>query len=125
MLFGHDVKLQDAINYKTAVDHYNRIIKVACHTTVLTILKHLAQCPHAYMVPFFKCLRINLYVCSPQCSSEAQKLLNIAKELLHTEEAYVRRLDLLDQVTRSLAALLCVFGCLLVQISVSRLCQHS
>lgn len=30
-------------------------------------------------------------------SSEAQKLLNIAKELLHTEEAYVRRLDLLDQ----------------------------
>ncbi|KAM9786015.1 faciogenital dysplasia [Neosynchiropus ocellatus] len=30
--------------------------------------------------------------------SETQKLLNIAKELLHTEEAYVRRLDLLDQV---------------------------
>ncbi|XP_068609538.1 faciogenital dysplasia [Brachionichthys hirsutus] len=30
--------------------------------------------------------------------SEAQKLLNIAKELLHTEEAYVRRLNLLDQV---------------------------
>uniref|UniRef100_A0A672IVQ5 FYVE, RhoGEF and PH domain-containing protein 3-like n=1 Tax=Salarias fasciatus TaxID=181472 RepID=A0A672IVQ5_SALFA len=32
-----------------------------------------------------------------QCS-EAQKLLNIAKELLHTEEAYVKRLNLLDQV---------------------------
>ncbi|XP_008317601.1 faciogenital dysplasia [Cynoglossus semilaevis] len=30
--------------------------------------------------------------------SEDQKLLNIAKELLHTEEAYVRRLNLLDQV---------------------------
>uniref|UniRef100_A0A3Q3XAE1 FYVE, RhoGEF and PH domain containing 3 n=1 Tax=Mola mola TaxID=94237 RepID=A0A3Q3XAE1_MOLML len=30
--------------------------------------------------------------------SEAQKLLNIARELLHTEEAYVRRLNLLDQV---------------------------
>uniref|UniRef100_A0A8C8E083 FYVE, RhoGEF and PH domain-containing protein 3 n=1 Tax=Oryzias sinensis TaxID=183150 RepID=A0A8C8E083_9TELE len=33
----------------------------------------------------------------PHCS-EAQKLLNIAKELLHTEEAYVKRLNLLDQV---------------------------
>lgn len=33
-----------------------------------------------------------------QCS-EAQKLLNITKELLHTEEAYVKRLNLLDQVT--------------------------
>ncbi|KAM9344215.1 faciogenital dysplasia isoform 2-T2 [Pholidichthys leucotaenia] len=30
--------------------------------------------------------------------SEAQKLLNIAKELLSTEEAYVKRLNLLDQV---------------------------
>ncbi|KAM3871631.1 faciogenital dysplasia [Diretmus argenteus] len=30
--------------------------------------------------------------------SEAQKLLNIATELLHTEEAYVKRLNLLDQV---------------------------
>ncbi|XP_071401056.1 FYVE, RhoGEF and PH domain-containing protein 3-like isoform X1 [Centroberyx affinis] len=30
--------------------------------------------------------------------SEAQKLLNIARELLHTEEAYVKRLNLLDQV---------------------------
>nr|XP_019951505.1 PREDICTED: FYVE, RhoGEF and PH domain-containing protein 3-like [Paralichthys olivaceus] len=30
--------------------------------------------------------------------SEAQRLLNIAKELLHTEEAYVKRLNLLDQV---------------------------
>ncbi|GLD49956.1 FYVE, RhoGEF and PH domain-containing protein 3-like isoform X1, partial [Lates japonicus] len=30
--------------------------------------------------------------------SESQKLLNIAKELLHTEEAYVKRLNLLDQV---------------------------
>ncbi|XP_067269023.1 faciogenital dysplasia isoform X2 [Pseudorasbora parva] len=30
--------------------------------------------------------------------SESQKLLNIAKELLQTEEAYVKRLDLLDQV---------------------------
>uniref|UniRef100_A0A674PKT3 FYVE, RhoGEF and PH domain containing 3 n=1 Tax=Takifugu rubripes TaxID=31033 RepID=A0A674PKT3_TAKRU len=39
--------------------------------------------------------------CSPnavlQCS-EAQKLLNITKELLHTEEAYIKRLNLLDQV---------------------------
>uniref|UniRef100_A0A4W6EPG4 FYVE, RhoGEF and PH domain containing 3 n=1 Tax=Lates calcarifer TaxID=8187 RepID=A0A4W6EPG4_LATCA len=30
--------------------------------------------------------------------SKSQKLLNIAKELLHTEEAYVKRLNLLDQV---------------------------
>ncbi|XP_033982376.1 faciogenital dysplasia [Trematomus bernacchii] len=30
--------------------------------------------------------------------SETQRLLNIAKELLHTEEAYVKRLNLLDQV---------------------------
>ncbi|XP_037334134.2 faciogenital dysplasia isoform X2 [Pungitius pungitius] len=30
--------------------------------------------------------------------SETQNLLNIAKELLHTEEAYVKRLNLLDQV---------------------------
>ncbi|XP_060787583.1 faciogenital dysplasia isoform X2 [Neoarius graeffei] len=30
--------------------------------------------------------------------SESQKLFNIAKELLHTEEAYVKRLNLLDQV---------------------------
>ncbi|XP_011600878.1 faciogenital dysplasia [Takifugu rubripes] len=30
--------------------------------------------------------------------SEAQKLLNITKELLHTEEAYIKRLNLLDQV---------------------------
>ncbi|AWP09927.1 putative FYVE RhoGEF and PH domain-containing protein 3-like [Scophthalmus maximus] len=30
--------------------------------------------------------------------SEAQRLLNIARELLHTEEAYVKRLNLLDQV---------------------------
>lgn len=33
-----------------------------------------------------------------QKCSEAQKLLNIAKELLQTEEAYVKRLNLLDQV---------------------------
>uniref|UniRef100_A0A8C6UAB0 FYVE, RhoGEF and PH domain containing 3 n=1 Tax=Neogobius melanostomus TaxID=47308 RepID=A0A8C6UAB0_9GOBI len=33
-----------------------------------------------------------------QKCSEAQKLLNIAKELLHTEEAYIKRLNLLDQV---------------------------
>lgn len=39
-----------------------------------------------------------LTVCLFQCS-ETQKLLNIAKELLHTEEAYVKRLNLLDQVT--------------------------
>ncbi|XP_029011126.1 faciogenital dysplasia isoform X2 [Betta splendens] len=34
---------------------------------------------------------------SHKCS-EAQKLLNIARELLSTEEAYVKRLNLLDQV---------------------------
>ncbi|XP_028850527.1 faciogenital dysplasia isoform X1 [Denticeps clupeoides] len=33
-----------------------------------------------------------------QTCSEAQKLLNIARELLHTEEAYVKKLNLLDQV---------------------------
>ncbi|KAG7332227.1 hypothetical protein KOW79_004061 [Hemibagrus wyckioides] len=34
-----------------------------------------------------------------KCSqSESQKLFNIAQELLHTEEAYVKRLNLLDQV---------------------------
>ncbi|KAJ0064513.1 hypothetical protein NL108_009479, partial [Boleophthalmus pectinirostris] len=38
-----------------------------------------------------------IFYYSFQCS-EAQKLLNIAKELLHTEEAYVKRLNLLDQV---------------------------
>lgn len=32
-----------------------------------------------------------------QCT-EPQKLFNIANELLHTEEAYVKRLHLLDQV---------------------------
>uniref|UniRef100_A0A8C4ZQ85 Uncharacterized protein n=1 Tax=Gadus morhua TaxID=8049 RepID=A0A8C4ZQ85_GADMO len=37
------------------------------------------------------------FVVSPQ-SPEAQRLLNIARELLHTEEAYVKRLNLLDQV---------------------------
>lgn len=53
-MFGHDVESRDAVNYKTAVkndeavdredllhtfvDHYNRIVKVTCHTTVLTIL---------------------------------------------------------------------------------------
>uniref|UniRef100_A0A4W4DYS1 FYVE, RhoGEF and PH domain containing 3 n=1 Tax=Electrophorus electricus TaxID=8005 RepID=A0A4W4DYS1_ELEEL len=31
-------------------------------------------------------------------SERSQKLFNIAKELLHTEEAYVKRLNLLDQV---------------------------
>lgn len=49
--------------------------------------------------------------CSPtavlQCS-EAQKLLNITKELLHTEEAYVKRLNLLDQVTPGLSTPLSV-----------------
>lgn len=49
--------------------------------------------------------------CSPtavlQCS-EAQKLLNITKELLHTEEAYVKRLNLLDQVTSGLSRRLSV-----------------
>ncbi|KAJ8370862.1 hypothetical protein SKAU_G00108900 [Synaphobranchus kaupii] len=34
---------------------------------------------------------------SSKCT-ESQKLLNIARELLHTEEAYVKRLHLLDQV---------------------------
>lgn len=33
--------------------------------------------------------------------SQSQKLLNIAKELLQTEEAYVKRLNLLDQVTHT------------------------
>lgn len=42
-----------------------------------------------------------------QCS-EAQKLLNIARELLHTEEAYIKRLNLLDQVTPGLGRRLCV-----------------
>lgn len=32
--------------------------------------------------------------------SDPQKLLHIAQELLHTEEAYVRRLHLLDQVAQ-------------------------
>nr|XP_020466346.1 FYVE, RhoGEF and PH domain-containing protein 3 isoform X1 [Monopterus albus] len=40
---------------------------------------------------------IDAHTEAPKCS-EAQKLLNIAKELLHTEEAYVKRLNLLDQV---------------------------
>lgn len=38
------------------------------------------------------------YLTETQKCSEAQKLLNIAKELLQTEEAYVKRLNLLDQV---------------------------
>lgn len=37
---------------------------------------------------------------SLQCS-EPQKLLHIAQELLHTEETYVRRLHLLDQVAHA------------------------
>lgn len=41
--------------------------------------------------------RGELWLFSPQCS-EPQKLLHIAQELLHTEETYVRRLHLLDQV---------------------------
>lgn len=39
-----------------------------------------------------------LQLFSSQCS-EPQKLLHIAQELLHTEETYVKRLHLLDQVT--------------------------
>uniref|UniRef100_A0A096LYL8 FYVE, RhoGEF and PH domain containing 3 n=1 Tax=Poecilia formosa TaxID=48698 RepID=A0A096LYL8_POEFO len=39
----------------------------------------------------------NCHMKASACCSEAQKLLNIAKELLHTEEAYVKRLNLLDQ----------------------------
>ncbi|XP_032996773.1 FYVE, RhoGEF and PH domain-containing protein 3 isoform X1 [Lacerta agilis] len=42
-------------------------------------------------VPKLECVDIN------KCS-EPQKLFNIASELLHTEEAYVKRLHLLDQV---------------------------
>ncbi|KAK7878646.1 hypothetical protein WMY93_030482 [Mugilogobius chulae] len=38
------------------------------------------------------------YLTETQKCSEAQKLLNIAKELLYTEEAYIKRLNLLDQV---------------------------
>lgn len=38
---------------------------------------------------------------STQCS-DPQKLLHIAQELLHTEEAYVKRLHLLDQVIHRL-----------------------
>ncbi|KAI1892940.1 hypothetical protein AGOR_G00138680 [Albula goreensis] len=34
----------------------------------------------------------------PSKCTETQKILNIARELLQTEEAYVKRLDLLDQV---------------------------
>nr|XP_061779484.1 faciogenital dysplasia [Nerophis lumbriciformis] len=44
----------------------------------------LSEAPAGYLVDAHKC-------------SEAQRLLNIAKELLHTEEAYVKRLNLLDQ----------------------------
>ncbi|KAH0630111.1 hypothetical protein JD844_012753 [Phrynosoma platyrhinos] len=40
-----------------------------------------------------ECVDINKLQCS-----EPQKLFNIANELLHTEEAYVKRLHLLDQV---------------------------
>lgn len=36
---------------------------------------------------------------SPQCSN-LQKLLHLAQELLHTEETYVKRLHLLDQVRK-------------------------
>ncbi|XP_066499488.1 faciogenital dysplasia [Hoplias malabaricus] len=35
---------------------------------------------------------------SQEGKTDSQKLLNIAQELLHTEEAYVKRLNLLDQV---------------------------
>ncbi|XP_037129366.1 faciogenital dysplasia [Syngnathus acus] len=38
------------------------------------------------------------YLTDAQKCSEIHRLLNIAKELLHTEEAYVKRLNLLDQV---------------------------
>lgn len=39
--------------------------------------------------------------------SESQKLFNIAQELLHTEEAYVKRLNLLDQVSFTLFPVSC------------------
>lgn len=45
--------------------------------------------------PEDSCPRANMDL--PKCS-EPQKLLHIAQELLHTEETYVRRLHLLDQV---------------------------
>lgn len=49
---------------------------------------------------YLKCLikPASAFFCMLQCS-EPQKLFNIANELLHTEEAYVKRLHLLDQVT--------------------------
>lgn len=74
--------------------------------------------------------------CSPtavlQCS-EAQKLLNITKELLHTEEAYVKRLNLLDQVRsgprrrplgRSWRWNLTICPSALLHISISCMCQR-
>ncbi len=41
-----------------------------------------------------------------------QKLFKIANELLHTEKAYVARLNLLDQVRNSVKAPVhfCIFG---------------
>lgn len=44
-------------------------------------------------------VRMDCVICNFffQCT-EPQKLFNIANELLHTEEAYVKRLHLLDQV---------------------------
>lgn len=41
----------------------------------------------------------DLWFLSLQCP-KSQKLLHIAQELLHTEETYVKRLHLLDQVAR-------------------------
>lgn len=84
-----------------------------------------------FIFSLFSCLQTNgvlASACFPQCS-EAQKLLNIATELLHTEEAYVKRLNLLDQVTLCLGMRLrvreCVFWMPVVQISISRMCQRS
>lgn len=45
-----------------------------------------------------RCRWIVLFVISFFQCTEPQKLFNIANELLHTEEAYVKRLHLLDQV---------------------------
>lgn len=68
-------------------EHISTIAEKWCvkDSLVSSHVEHLLKMGLAFFISF-------------QCS-EPQKLFNIANELLHTEEAYVKRLHLLDQVS--------------------------
>ena len=75
----------------------------ASHPSSSSFLRSLGACGHpryavSVLPPPNSPSLGELQLFSSQCS-EPQKLLHIAQELLHTEETYVKRLHLLDQVT--------------------------